>query len=75
MTYSLNDIVHQLLRLVNLFFSICHDQTMKVLFLVAGMSGIRATLSFLDGAFASDGNFGARFGLHFLQSVSTGSYE
>lgn len=72
-TYRLNNIVDQLLRLVNLLFRICHNQTVKVFFLVASVSGIRSTLSFLNGAFASNSNLGSGLSLHFLQGISTGS--
>jgi hypothetical protein len=70
-----NNIVHKLLGFVNLLFRICHDQTMEVLFLVTSVSRVRSTFSFFDGAFASNGNLGARFGLHLLQGISTRTYE
>jgi hypothetical protein len=71
----LDNIVHQLLCFVNLLFSICHNQTMKVFFLVASVSSVRSAFSFLDGAFATDSNFCTGLGLHLLQSVSTRTYE
>lgn len=74
-TDRLNNVMHQLLRLVDLFFGICHDQTVKIFFLVASVSGVRATLSFLDGALATDRNFGTGLGLHLFQGVSTRTYE
>jgi hypothetical protein len=70
-----NNVVHQLLRLVDLFLGICHDQTVKIFFLVASVSGVRATFSFLDGALATDSNFGPGLRLHLLQGVSTRTYE
>lgn len=70
-----NNIVHKLLGLVNLLFGICHDQTMEVFFLVTSVSGVRSAFSFFDGAFASNGNLGTRFGLHLLQGISTRTYE
>jgi len=72
---SLDNVVNQLLGLVHLLFSLCHDQTVEILLLVASVSGIRSAFSFLDGAFSTNGNLGARFGLHFLQGVSTRSYK
>lgn len=71
----LDNVVNQLLGLVDLFFSVCHNQAVKVFFLVASVSGVRSTLSFLDGAFATNSNLGKRFGLHFLQRVTTRSYK
>lgn len=58
-TYSLNDIVDQLFCLVDLLLGICHDQTMEIFFLVAGVSCVRSALSFLDGSFPTNGNLGA----------------
>lgn len=74
-THRLNYVVHQLLGLVHLFFGVCHDQTVEILFLVACVSGVRAAFALLDGAFATNGNLGTRLGLHFLQGVSTRSYK
>jgi len=37
-----------LLGFVDFLFSVGHDKTMQVFFLVAGVSGVRAALSFLD---------------------------
>lgn len=69
--YSLNDVVNQLLGLVDLLLGIGHDQTVKIFLLVAGVSGVRTTFSFLDGTFSSDGNFGTGLSFHFLQGIST----
>lgn len=74
-THRLDDIVHQLLGFVNLFFRVRHDQAVKVLFLIASVSRVRATFALLDGTFASNSNLGTGLGLHFLQGVSTRSYE
>lgn len=74
-TYSLDNVVDKFLGLVHLLFCICHDQAVKILLLVATVSRIRATFSFLDGTFTTDGNFSTGFGLHFLQGVSTRSYK
>lgn len=74
-TYRLNDIVNELLGLVDLVLCVGHDQTVQVFLLVAGMGSIRATLALLDGAFSTNRNLGARFCLHFLQSVATGPNE
>lgn len=65
----------QLLGLVDLFLRLGHDETVQVFFLVAGVSGVRTTLSFLDGAFATDSNLGTRLVLHLLQRVATGADE
>jgi hypothetical protein len=56
--YRLDNVVHKFLGFVNLLFRICHDQTMKILFLVASVSGVRSAFSFLDRAFASNSNLG-----------------
>jgi len=74
-TYSLNNVVDRLLGLVNLVFSVGHDQTMQVLLLIAGVSGIRTAFSFLDGTFSANGDLCAGFGFHFLESVTTRSNE
>jgi hypothetical protein len=71
----LNNVVHKFLGFVNLLFSICHDQTMKILFLVASVSGVRSAFSFLDRAFASNSYLGTGLRLHLLQGVSTRTYE
>ena len=70
-TYSLDDVVDQLLGLVNLLLGICHDQTVEILLLVAGVSGVGPTLAFLDGTLSTDGDLGAGLCFHFLQSVTT----
>ena len=74
-TYGFNDVVDQLLGLVYFLLRICHDQTVKIFFLIASVSGIRSPLSFLDGTFASNSNLGSRFLFHGLKSVSTRSDE
>jgi hypothetical protein len=60
-TNRLNDIVDQLLRLVDLVLCVGHDQTVKVLFLVAGMGSIRAPFALFHGALSTNGNLGAGF--------------
>lgn len=70
-TYSLNDIVNQFLGLIDLFFGIGHDETMQVLFLVAGVGGIGSAFAFLDGTLATNGNLGSRVAFHLLQSVTS----
>ena len=70
-TYRFNDIVNELLRLVNLIFGIGHDETMQVFFLVAGVSSVRSSFTLLDGAFATNSNFGTRLRFHFLERVTT----
>ncbi len=74
-TYSFDDVMDQFLCFINFLLSVCHDQTMEIFLLVTGMSGIRATFSFLYGSFSSDGNLGLRFSLHLLESISTWSDE
>ena len=74
-TYRLNDVVNQLLGFVDLFFGVCHDQTVQVFLLIAGMGGIGAAFSLFYGSFSTDGDFGAGFGLHLLEGVTTGSNE
>jgi hypothetical protein len=74
-TYRLDHVVDQLLGLVNLVLGVGHNQAVQILFLVAGVRSIRATLALLHGAFPTNGNLGARFGLHFLERVATRSDE
>jgi hypothetical protein len=74
-TDCFNNVVNKLLGLVDFFFGICHNETVKIFFLVATVRGIGATLSFLDGAFTTNGNLGTRLGLHLFQGVSTRSYK
>ncbi len=66
-----NDVVDQLLRFVDLLFRICHDQTMQILFLVARMSCVRSTFSFLDGSFAANCDLREGLCLHLLQCIAT----
>lgn len=65
-TYSLDNVVNQLLGLVHLLFGVRHDQAVQIFLLVAGVSSVRAAFAFLDGALATDGNLGARVCLHLL---------
>ena len=55
-TYSFNDIVNEFLGFDDFLFGISHDETMKVFFLVAGVSRVRSTLALFDRALATDGN-------------------
>lgn len=73
MTYSLDNVVDELLGLVDLLLRIRHDQAVKVLLLVAGMSCVRSSLTLFDGTFATDRNLCARLGLHLLEGVSSRS--
>lgn len=75
MTYRLDNVVNELLGLVDLLLRVRHDQAMQVLLLVAGMSGVRSSLTLFDGSFATDRNLRARLGLHLLEGVSTRSNE
>jgi hypothetical protein len=72
-THSFNDVVDELLGLVDLLLGVGHNQAMKILFLVAGVSGVRATFTLLDGALATDRNLCAGLSFHFLERVSTGA--
>ena len=72
---GLDDVVDQFLSFVDFLFRVCHDQAMKVFFLVAGVSCVRSTLAFLDRAFSTNGNLCARFCFHFLQGIATRSDE
>jgi hypothetical protein len=65
--------VDELLGLVDLLLGIGHDQAVKILLLVAGVSGVRASFTLLDGALATDRNLGAGLGFHLLERVSTGA--
>ena len=73
MTYSLDNVVDELLGLVDLLLGIGHDQAMKVFFLIAGMSCVRASFTLLDRAFATNGNLCLGFRLHLLEGISTGA--
>jgi hypothetical protein len=66
-----DDVVDECFRLVDFFLGICHDETMQVFFLIAGVSCVRSSLAFFNRAFASNGDFGSRFGFHFLERVAT----
>lgn len=70
-TYCLNNIVNQLFGFVNLLFGICHDETVQVLFLVAGVGSVRTALALLHGALSTNGNLGARFCFHLLECIAT----
>lgn len=72
---SLDDIVDQLFRLVDLLFRVCHDQAVQVFVLVTGVSGIRFALSFFDGALSTNGDLGAGLCLHLLERVTTRANE
>lgn len=72
-TYRLNNVVDQLFGLVNLLLGVGHNEAVKILLLVAGVSSVRTALAFLDGALATDGNLGAGVVFHLLECVSTGS--
>ena len=74
-TYRLDDIVDQLLRLVDFFLGVCHNEAVKIFFLVARVSSIRSALALFDGALATNGNLGPGFRLHFLQGVATRTDE
>jgi hypothetical protein len=74
-TYRLNDVVDQLLRLVDLVLGVGHDQAVQVFFLVAGVSCVRASFALLDRALATDSDLGAGLGLHLLERVATGADE
>jgi hypothetical protein len=72
-TNSLNNVVDELLGLVDLVLSVGHDQAVKILLLVAGVSGVRASFTLLDRALATDRNLSAGLGFHLLERVATGA--
>ena len=74
-SYRLDDIVDQLLGFVDLLFCVCHDQTMEVFVLVAGVSSVRFSFALFHRAFASNGNLGAGVLLHSLESVTARADE
>jgi len=74
-TYRLNNVVDELLRLVDLLLGIGHDQAVQVFLLVAGVSCVRSSFALLHGAFATNRDLCARFGLHLLERVSTRADE
>ena len=65
----------KLLSLIDLVLGVGHDEAVQVLFLVAGVGGVRPALALLDGALAADGNLGAGLCLHLLEGVATGADE
>ena len=73
MTYSLDDVVNELLGLVDLVLSVGHNQAVKILLLVAGVSGVRASFTLLDGALATDRDLSTGLGFHLLERVATGA--
>ena len=74
-TYSLNDIVDELLGLVDFLLGIGHNQAVQVLFLVAGVSCIRASFALLHRALATDCNLCLGFCFHLFERVSTRANE
>ena len=74
-TYRLDDVMNELLCFVDLVLCVGHDQAVQVFLLIARVGSIRTTLALLDGAFSTNRNLGARFSLHLLQSIATGSNE
>ena len=74
-TNRFDDVVNQLLRLVDLFLSVRHDQTVQVFLLVAGMGCVRSAFAFLDGTLATDSNFCSGLGFHLFECISTGANE
>jgi hypothetical protein len=64
-TYCLNNIVNQLLSLVDLFFSICHDEAVKIFLLVAGVGSIRTTYAVCRLAHVSGRGIPREMGLTF----------
>lgn len=65
-TYSLDDVVDELLGLVDLLLCVRHDQAVQILLLVAGVCCVRASLTLLDRALATNRDLRARLRLHFL---------
>lgn len=74
-TYCLNDVVDEFLGFVNLLLSIAHNETMEVLVLVAGVSGVRLPFALFDRAFAANGDFGTGLLFHLFQRVTTRTNE
>jgi hypothetical protein len=74
-TYSLNDVVNELLSLVDLLLGVRHDQAMQIFLLVASVGCVRTSFTLLDRAFSTDRNLCLGFGLHLLEGVSTGANE
>jgi hypothetical protein len=70
-TYSFDNIVDQLLGFVDLVFGVRHDQAVQIFVKVAGVSSVRLALAFFDRAFATNGDLGARLGLHLFECVTT----
>jgi len=62
--YRFDNIVNQFLGFIDFVLGVCHDKTMEIFFLIAGVSGVRTTFALLDRAFATNGNLGTRFSLH-----------
>ena len=75
LAYRLDDLVDELLGFNDLLLGVGHDQAVKILVLVASVSGIRFALAFLDRALSANRNLGLRLGFHCFQSVTTGTDE
>jgi hypothetical protein len=73
MTYSLDNVVDELLGLVDFLLRVGHNQAVQVLLLVTGMSCVRSSFTLFDGALATDRNLRAGLGFHLLEGVSTRS--
>ena len=65
----------ELLGLVDLLLRIGHDEAVEVLLLVAGVGGVTASFSFLDGSLSTNGNLGAGVLFHLLECVATRADE
>lgn len=72
---GMGHIVNEFLCLVDLLFGVCHDQTMQVFVLVAGVGCIRFAFALFDRAFASNGDLGLGLGLHLLECVTARADE
>lgn len=75
LTYRLDNVVDELLRLVHLVLGIGHDQAVQVFLLVAGVSCVRSSFTLLNGSFAANCDLRAGFRLHLFERVSTRADE
>src|SRR3712207_2763639 len=73
MTYSLDDVVDELLGLVDLLLCVRHNQAVQIFLLVAGVSCVRPSFTLFHGALAANRNLCAGLSFYFIEGVPTRS--
>ena len=53
-TYRFDDIVNELLGLVDLLFSVCHDETVEIFILVDGVRSVGFSFALFHRAFTAN---------------------